>query len=508
MREAERLTMSDYGIPGRVLMETAGRACSDIILKEFGISPEKKAVVVAGKGNNGGDGYVIARCLARWGWKVRVFVVGEQNRIGGDAAANLKLVEPSKIVYCPKPGDISSRSHEFAEATIIVDALFGIGLNNVVTGIHAEAIETMNSCGRPIVAVDIASGIDASSGRVLGAAVHAEVTVTFGFAKLGHILYPGRSHTGKLIPVDIGIPDEVMGRVCSYTFMDETTARSLVRTRDRCGHKGDYGHCLLVAGSTGKTGAASLSANSAVRSGAGLVTLAVPASLNPILEVKTTEAMTLPLDDAGKGFLGDKNGDAILGSLTGKDAMAIGPGISRDPETVLLIQKLLRESALPLVIDADGLNALAEDVSVLLQKKTPALVLTPHPGEMSRLTGLSIDQIEYDRITVARDFAGRYGVFVILKGAGTIVASPGGDVSINGSGNPGMASGGMGDVLTGVIVSLLGQGYPVDAACMLGVYLHGFAADLVAEEKGEVGITATDVQERLPYALKRLHETG
>jgi len=270
------------------------------------------------------------------------------------------------------------------------------------------------------------------------------------------------------------------------------------------GTRAPYGHCLIVAGSTGKTGAAALAANSAVRSGSGLVTLAVPESLNPVLEIKTTEAMTLPFADSGRGFLGSGNGDAITAAFRGMDAVAIGPGISRHPETAALVRKLVSECPLPLVVDADGLNALAEDISILERTISPAVVLTPHPGEMSRLCGLAVDRIEADRVGVARDFALRHGVYLVLKGAGTVVATPDGEISVNGSGNPGMATGGMGDVLTGVLVSLLGQGYPFTDACRLGVFLHGYAADMVAERQGEVGMTASDVLESLPRAYKTL----
>lgn len=506
MLKIERITMDVCGIPGRVLMETAGRACAEVLNAEFGTGRAKTVVVVAGKGNNGGDGYVIARCLRRKGWDVFVYVLAAPTDIGGDAALNLALLDPLIVTFCPASGDLLPCADIFRNADVIVDALFGIGLRNEVSGAYAEAIEMINSCRRPVVAVDIPSGVDASSGRILGTAVKADVTVTFGFAKVGHVLYPGRELAGKLITADIGIPDEASALPPACQFLDADAVRPMLRIRDKCGHKGNNGHCVIVAGATGKTGAASLSANSAVRAGSGLVTLAVPASLNPVLEIKTTEAMTFPLDDADLGFLGAGSCDTILKILHGKDSVAIGPGISREPDTVALVRRLVKECELPMVVDADGLNAIAEDVSILLETKSPSIVLTPHPGEMSRLSGDSIATIELNRIAAAREFAVRYGVFLILKGAGTIIATPEGEIAVNGSGNPGMGSGGMGDVLTGVIVSLLGQGYPAAEACRLGVFLHGYAADLAAEEKGEIGITATDVQERLPMAYKKLND--
>ena len=508
MQQAERLTMDNYRIPGQVLMETAGCVCADFVDAEYGPGRGKSAVIVAGKGNNGGDGYVIARCLLRKGWTVSVFVLAGKSSISGDAEKNLALLDSSLVHFCPEPEGLFPYRAVLQGTAVIVDALFGIGLAKEISGVHADAVHLMNSSGKPVVAVDIPSGIDASSGRILGVAVKAAITVTFAFAKLGHVVYPGKAYTGRLETVDIGLPDEIAAAAEYCEYLDNAYVVPLLKIRDRCGHKGSYGHCLIVAGSTGKTGAASLSANTAVRAGSGLVTLAVPASLNPILEVKTTEAMTFPLEDSGRGCFGEENLAALLRAMEGKDAVALGPGISSTADTAAFVQGLVRDCPAPLVIDADGLTAVAADPAILLGKKSPAIVLTPHPGEMSRLTGHSIAQIESDRIAAARDFAVRYDVYLVLKGAGTVIAAPDGSIAINGSGNPGMASGGMGDVLTGIIVSLIGQGYPVREACRLGVFLHGHAADLVAGEKGEIGLTASDVLERLPYAYKNMRDAG
>jgi NAD(P)H-hydrate epimerase len=412
------------------------------------------------------------------------------------------------VLYCPEHGSLDRYASTLKEATVIVDALLGTGLKSEVTGLYAEVIGIINNSGKPVVAVDIPSGIDAATGRVLGCAVRAKSTVTFALAKCGHVLYPGADHTGKLQIVDIGIPPEIIASAEGHEFLDMPTVRPLCKERSRNAHKGDAGHCLIIAGSPGKTGAAAMAANSAVRAGAGLVTLAVPAILNSILEVKTTEAMTIPIPDNDCGLFGDEAFTAILLATMGKNAVALGPGISQNPEIALLVRDLVENISQPLVIDADGLNAISEDPNILAKKKSAIVILTPHPGEMGRLAALSTGEVEHNRIGVAQAYAVKYQVYLILKGARTIIAAPDGAIAINGSGNPGMASGGMGDVLTGVLAALLAQGYEPFSACKLGVFIHGYAADLVAAEKGEIGISAVDIQERLPFAIKEISCSG
>lgn len=503
MQEIDKQAIKEYGIPGLQLMETAGRSCVDEIIAEYGL--KGRCVIMAGKGNNGGDGYVIARLLGQKGWSVKVIILADREQINGDAGVNLEKLQGSVINYCTHEGQLSAlHMEEIFQADVIVDALLGTGLRSNVSGVYLEAIDLMNASGRPVVSVDIPSGIHGTTGRVLGDAVRAYITVTFAFAKLGHVLYPGAEHTGRLVVADVGIPAALMETASGYDFLNTDTMRPMLRRRDRLAHKGHYGHCLILAGSTGMTGSASLAANSAVRAGSGLVTLGVAESIHHILEMKTTEAMTAPLPDSGSGHLTNSAFPAIEKLLAGKDAIAIGPGFGRRPGTYALVQNLVETVSLPLVIDADGLNALAEDISVLKRKRSKQVILTPHPGEMSRLLGTSIPDVEAIRISVAQEFARSHNVYLVLKGARTIIASPSGTAAINGSGNPGMATGGMGDVLTGIIVSLLGQGYAAWDACRLGVFLHGFAADMVAEEMGEIGINASDVLEKLPYAYNKL----
>ena len=504
MQQLDRRAIEEFGVPGLELMERAGEGCATAIMARFAPSLEKRAVVVAGKGNNGGDGYVIARHLRGAGWEVTTLILAHREEISGDAAVNLDRLAGLGVIFCPEPGHLRVHTPEFTAATVIVDALFGTGLKSELRGIHREAVALINDAGRPVVAVDIPSGIDATSGRVLGAAIRANLTVTFALAKLGHVLYPGAEFCGELRVVDIGIPAEASAAASGHEFLDRASTGPLVRCRARCDHKGTNGHVLIVAGSTGKSGAAAMAANSAVRAGAGLVTLAVPESLHAILEVKTTEAMTMPLPDGGSGILAETALPVIATATTGKSVLALGPGIGWHPPTVRLVRELLTSCSLPLVMDADALNAVSADTAILRRKRAQTVILTPHPGEMARLTASTTSAVEADRIATARNFATDYGVFIVLKGARTVIAAPDGSVGINGSGNPGMATGGMGDVLTGILAALLAQGYPPLEACRLGVFIHGHAADLLAVEKGEIGISAVDVQERIPYAFKHL----
>ena len=505
MQILDRRTITEAGISGAVLMENAGRCCVEQIRSGFGDGTGRRAVIIAGKGNNGGDGYVIARLLTEQGWEVDVFVLADRQQITGDAALNLERLNPEKI--CFATDKLPETFNDVLDgANVIIDAMLGTGLNSEISGLINDAVKAVNISGRPVVAVDIPSGLHATTGRIMGDAVRADLTVTFACAKLGHILLPGAEYVGRLVVADIGIPQELIKDTPGYEYLNAAAIQPLLHRRRRQAHKGHFGHCLIIAGSTGKTGAAALAANSAVRTGSGLVTLGVPAMLNQILEIKTTEAMTVPLPDAGYGYHGEIAFPEIERIMQNKDALAIGPGVGTNPPTKELVLKLMEKATMPLVIDADGLNIIAEDIHVLKRMKSKKVVLTPHPGEMARLMGTTVSELEATRIPAAQEFARQYGVYLILKGARTVIAAPSGEIAVNGSGNPGMASGGMGDVLTGIVISLLGQNYNPWDACRIAVFLHGFSADLVAAEKGEIGMNATDVQEKLPYAIKYLIE--
>jgi NAD(P)H-hydrate epimerase len=501
MQEVDARAIGERGIEGLELMEQAGLRCVEEIDDIFG-GHRGKALVVIGKGNNGGDGLVIARHLRKGGWKVAVFSAAPPEELAGDAAVNLRRIDRSSILVFTDPDLLPSL---LKDADLVVDALLGTGLGSEVRGLCRDVIEAVNASGKPVLAVDLPSGVNGTTGEIMGIAIKADVTVTFAAAKLGHVIYPGASQVGRLVVTDIGIPLDILAEADAIDYVDRHHAATLIRRRSPAAHKGTCGHCLLVAGSPGKTGAAAMAANSAVRGGAGLVTLAVPASLNAIAEVMTYEAMTLPIADDGTGLFSPDVLPQLTAAMGGKTVLAAGPGLTQDTGVQEVVRTLVSSSPLPMVLDADGLNALAEDRAPLLTRNRDIpLVLTPHPGEMARLRGSTVAEVESDRIGTARSFAREFGLWLVLKGARTVVASPDGRVSINGSGNPGMASGGMGDVLTGVIAALLAQGYPPEDACRLGVFAHGLAADMAAGSKGEMGLAARDVQERLPHAFRAI----
>ncbi len=504
MQQLDRRTTRESGIPGVELMERAGANVAAIIQERFKGVADPSALVFAGKGNNGGDGLVIARLLAEHGWRVEVILFASADALAVDARVNYDRLPVSVTLSAGDSFLIDLLPECCSGSTLLVDALFGTGLKSALTGVVAEAAGIMNRSGKPVIAVDIPSGVDASTGRVPGDAVKADLTITFGAAKIGQILYPGAGYTGELVVTDIGIPAKLIMEAPGVTCLDEAFAAALFKPRSRTAHKGSYGHALIVAGSTGKSGAAAMAANSAMRSGAGLVTLAVPASIHSILEIKTTEAMTVPLADSGSGALSEMAFAEIETLLSGRNVLAIGPGLALAAGTISLVRKIVATVSMPLVLDADGLNAFAGEPSLFSASPSLALVLTPHPGEMARLAGITTAEVESDRLAIACKFASDYNVYLILKGARTVIASPDGRVAINLSGNPGMASGGMGDVLTGVLTALLAQGYEPFSACCLAVYCHGLAADMAAAEKGETGLIATDVQEMLPYAFKMI----
>jgi hydroxyethylthiazole kinase-like uncharacterized protein yjeF len=507
MQTMDGLTIREFGLPGRVLMENAGRGATRVFLdRVYRRLPPAEVGMVAGRGNNGGDGFVMARYLAQQRIPVTVYLLAQADAVKGDAAANLNLLSAMAVpvVELPDGKAFEACRDSMRRPAVWIDAIFGTGLRSEVKGYFKEVIDFVNNLGKPIFSVDIPSGLDSDTGQPCGTSIRATATATFGFAKIGHLLYPGASYTGHLEIVEIGIPPHIAARVAPRQHLiTSAEAAASLTARAAESHKGVTGHLLVIAGSTGKTGAAAMTALSAARAGAGLVTLAVAASLNPILETQVLEAMTCPLPEAPGGILGPSAMETILTLAEGKRCLALGPGIGIERQTALLVQGIVEKARIPMVLDADGLNCLA-GVMGMLKKRTAPTVLTPHPGEMARLCGESVKVIQGDRIGQARRFAQEHNVHVVLKGARTVIARPDGEVFINPTGNPGMASGGMGDVLTGMIAGFIAQGYAPDTAARLGVYLHGAAADRLAGQFGPVGYLAGDLMARIPAEIGAL----
>ncbi len=505
MRAFDAAAIDEYGIPGVVLMENAGRTTFHILKTRLGGDVRDLRVsVVSGPGNNGGDGYVIARYLINHGAEVQTFLLSPRQKVAGDALVNLQVLErmSSHVYEVEDEESFKQAVRRWRQSDLIVDAILGTGLNSEVRSPYREAILEINRVDGMRLAVDLPSGLDANTGRILGCAVQADLTATYGFKKLGMAIYPGVECCGKVEVVDISIPLHAIEKNPPRAWLyDKPDAVEFWRLRsDAQAHKGIFGHLLVVGGSPGKTGAPALAARAASRMGAGLVTVGIPASLNPIVETKLTEEMTEPLPESVLGYLGDAAIDRVLALSEGKRCIVIGPGLSTAEGISEMIEKVLATYQRRVVIDADGLNVLARNLDVLRQTKA-RVVLTPHPGEMARLTGKTVREVQQDRIGAARTLATDYGIWVILKGAQTLTASPDGRIIVNTTGTPWMASGGQGDVLSGVLGGLLVQGIPPEEALPFGVYLHGLAADNIVKRMGPEPITATDVIDELPGTL-------
>ena len=508
MREADRRTIDDVGIPSIVLMENAAREVVSTINKNFEHRMGRRVAVICGKGNNGGDGFVIARVMKEQGNDVLVLLLDFSGKTKGDARLNLDILKRLKLSVV----EISSESvwegqlKEVSDCGVIVDAIFGTGLCNPVTGIFQTVIADLNRTTVPIISVDLPSGLSADTNKIIGETVQAALTVTLAAPKIPLMLTPARDLVGHLVVADIGIPRSIIESIDEpYTYvLGEEEICAYIRSRKTDSHKGDYGHVLLVAGSVGKTGAAQLAGAAALRTGAGLVTVATPLSCLPIVAGQTPEYMTEGLEENEPGTVGIAALDRVLELPC--DVVAVGPGLGTGQDQTMLVNGLLERTSVPIVIDADGLNALTTCPDRLKGTKERVVVITPHPGEMSRLTGISVDEIQNDRIENARRFATSQHIYVVLKGANTVIASPNGTVWVNSTGNPGMATGGTGDVLTGMVSAWLAQLSDPEIACKLAVYIHGMAGDLARKAFGVTSLIAGDVIERIGPALLQLDE--
>jgi NAD(P)H-hydrate epimerase len=501
------------GCPSIKLMENAGKAVVQAIKSHYGPGEPKSVSIFCGKGNNGGDGLVVARFLTQEKIKVKVFLLAKKERLTPDPKTNLDraLKKNIDVIEIGSARNLKKFRHQFKDSGLIVDAILGTGLKGVPRSLESSAIQAINTLRKPVVSVDIPSGVEGSTGRVPGEAVRASLTVTFGLPKVGVVVYPGAEYVGKLKVADIGIPKRFLkDKKLNMNLLTAEEISSSLPPRRPDTHKGTYGHLFILAGSVGMTGAAALASRAAaicfgaLRSGVGLVTLGIPESLNEIMEVKLTESMSLPLPETEARTLSLGAEEKIV-EFSGKvSALALGPGLSMGEETQQLVRNLIRRISCPLLADADALNASRFHLPLLRKVR----IITPHPGEMARLIGKKTKEVQKNRLKIAGDFARTYRTIVVLKGARTVIATPEGNIYINPTGNPGMASAGMGDLLTGIIGSFLAQNKEPLEAAKLGVYIHGLAADLAVRQKGAESLIASDILEKLPRAFKTLRDAS
>jgi NAD(P)H-hydrate epimerase len=504
MKEIDAKTINEYGIPGIVLMENAGIRTVEAIEDILGNTHNKRVIVLAGKGNNGGDGLVVARHLLNSGAIVDTFLMAEVQEMTADSLNNYQVLckMTEQIFPLRQENDLDKLMVSLLSCDIIVDAMYGIGFAGRLNDFDARIAKMVNWTKAVVVAVDIPSGVEADTGKVYGEAIMASHTVTFALPKIGLVLEPGKDYAGTLSVADISIPRHLLeDSGLPNNLINDKMVRPLIKTREAESHKGTYGHALFIGGSLGLTGAISMASYAALRSGAGLVTAALPESLLTKVESGLLEVMTAPLPETQCLSIALEALPAIENLLGTASVCAIGPGMSTYPEANAILRFVLERAGIPVVIDADGLNALQGDSSILCDRQIP-VVLTPHPGEMARLTGKSIAEIQANRIETACNYARQWGVTLVLKGNKTVIASSTGEIYININGNPGMATAGSGDVLCGIISGLIAQGLKPQDAAVAGVYLHGRIGDYVAEIIGQRGMIAGDLIDYIPAVLK------
>jgi len=506
MREADRRTIDEIGIPAIVLMENAGRQAVAAMEAAFDDLATSHVGVLCGRGNNGGDGFVIARTLVQRGVETSVFLLGSVADVRGDARTNLEVLGRIglTVVEITNAQEWELHFSEISRCELLVDAILGTGFHGQLSGLLETVVADVNGLGVPVVAIDLPTGVSADTAEVEGEAIEASMTVTLAAPKISLILPPADSHSGDLVIADIGIPlpllDEVEGPYLE--LLTRERMRDLVPARAADSHKGDFGRVLVVAGSLGRSGAAHLAAIGALRSGAGLVTIATPKSCLPIVAAMAPEYMTEGLEETMSGTVDYAALDRVLEFKA--DVIALGPGLGQSPGTAAFVHGLLERAGVPLVLDADALNAFSGDPDRLMGRDGVDVVITPHPGEMARLLNTSVEAVQHDRLRHATEFAARHRVHVVLKGHRTIIAGPDNRAFINLTGNSGMATGGTGDILTGMIAAWFGQLLDAEAACKLAVYLHGAAGDLAEADEGDVALVAGDVAARLGDAVMEL----
>lgn len=506
MKKIDQIAIKDYEIQSAILMENAGAFVAADILESETIH---NVTVACGTGNNGGDGFVVARHLHNKGIHIKVFVIGNMKAITGDALTNLNILRKMEIPIenIKELNNVMRLEKAVKASDLTVDAVFGTGFNRPLELLHTNVCDIINDNSTSILSIDMPSGVNGDTGAADKHAINAHKTVTFTIPKCGNVLFPGCANNGTLVVRDIGIPTRIVEDMkIKRNIITENSVMAFFPRRRGYSLKGDYGTVNLIAGSTGLTGSAILTCKSALRSGIGLLKLYIPESLAMLITHSVPEAITVPLQEVRKGVIGITHFDRILKESESADVIAIGPGCGNTAETSELVRRIIQELEKPVVIDADGLNAIIRNADILLNKKS-SIVMTPHPGEMSKLIGLSTEEINERPIQIASDYAKKWDVILVLKGARTIVAAPNGDVFVNVTGNSGMATAGSGDVLTGIIAGFIGQGLSPIEASRLGVYVHGRSGDSSADYKGEYGLLAGDIVEGLIYTMKEMAQT-
>jgi len=505
MRQADRHAIDVLGVPSLLLMEAAGQGISAALRRDLPRLGEDGVLILCGKGNNGGDGLVVARHLARAGVRASVVLLARARDLKSDAAANHRAALANGVSIDEVPDERTWARRELAleRFGVVVDAILGTGSAGGARGFFGTVITAVNERARRVVAVDIPSGMNADSTKVEGVVLRAHRTYTLCRPKLPLVLGETAELAGRWVVIPIGIPDAAVASVgATLDWLDSDAMRGILPPRAPADHKGTFGHLLVVAGSRGQSGAAVLAARGALRSGAGLVTLACPASAQAIVAPQQAEVMTAALPEPATGAVARRATAEIAGLLTERDALAIGPGLGTEKETRDCVLATMSKATVPVVVDAAGLDALVKaDVRKLRGEKRAALVLTPHPGEAARLLDTNTAKVQADRLGAARKLAERLGAVVVLKGHRTLVASPDGRVSVNSTGNPCMATGGTGDVLAGMLGALLARRIPARDAARLAAYVHGDAGDRAAALRGGEGMTAGDLLEQVPRAL-------
>jgi len=501
MQALDSRAIEEFGIADELLMENAGLAAYSVIRNNFGVK-EKTFLIICGSGNNGGDGLVVARKILSGGGTPIISLLGKGSQFKGAAKTNFEIVSRLSVKV-NRVQSMPSLLKELSQCTAVVDAIFGTGLTREVGGFYKEVIQAINMSGKPVFSIDIPSGINGDTGQVKGTAVQALATVTFGLPKVGNILYPGYSYCGNLSVSHISFPPDLYNNDSLKIELNEPAP---LPQRDVNGHKGTFGDVLFIAGAASYLGAPFYSAYSFLKTGGGYSRLAAPASITQYIAKKGGEIVFVPQEETSSGSIALNNKNMLLEISEQVDMVVMGPGLSLNEETQELARQLTTEINKPLLIDGDGITAVAQKPELLKQRKQ-ITILTPHPGEMARLSGQPIKKIEQDKIGCLEQQTRRLNSIIVLKGAHSIIGYPDGRILINMSGNSGMASAGSGDVLTGIIAAMYGLGQPLEQGVPTGVFIHGFSGDLAAVEKGEDGITAHDLIDFLPMAIKNYRET-